>query len=288
VSRQIIQLHTINQWFAMDQQVRTMLLKALRIRDRLWQFRLKLEQDKVLLKDSKWVPCTKCNQTGWCWKHPRKAGVHPSAISTTPCLLKVYWEAIGVEASVMHEARALLLFDLGTAAHDMLQRFGLSGAWGEYYKPEIPIEETELAQDLMMVGHADADNIIAIDDIPGAPIFEVGVIHEYKTINDKGFEGLKGKPKSQHLAQATIYSACLNRPVVVYLYLNKNNSNMEDFPIEFNPQVWNAIYERAQVVKQHLIEQTEPKAEVGYHCGQCAYMYGCAAYKASKSKKGQP
>lgn len=270
----------------MDEQVRTMLLKALRVRDRLWAFRLKMEQEKVLLKESKWVPCAKCGQTGWCWKHPRKAGVHPSAISTTPCLLKVYWEAIGVEASVMHEARELLLFDLGTAAHDMLQKFGMSGAWGDYYKPEIPIEETELAKDLMMVGHADADNIIVIDDIAGAPIFEVGVVHEYKTINDKGFEGLKGKPKPAHQAQATIYSACLNRPIVVYLYLNKNNSNMEDFPVQFNHQIWNQIYERAKVVKQALIEQQEPKAEVGYHCNQCPYVYGCAAYKAAKGKKG--
>jgi hypothetical protein len=286
LNRQVVQLHTIEQWFAVDEQVRAMLLPRLRVRDRLWAFRLKLEQEKVDLTESKWVPCRKCDQTGWKWKHPRKPGVHPSAISTTPCLLKVYWEAIGKPAAVMHEARDLLIFDLGTAAHDMLQAFGQAGAWGSYYKPEIAIESTPLAQQFQIVGHADADNIIVIDDIAGAPIFEVGVVHEYKTINDKGFEGLKGKPKQAHMAQATIYSACLNRPVVVYLYMNKNNSNLEDFPVPFNPQVWNHIQQRAVTVKQCLDAQIEPKAEVGYHCGQCPYMYNCDAFKAAKGKKG--
>jgi len=284
--RQVVQLHTIDQWFSVDQQVRSILLKALRVKERLWAYRLKLEQEKMELKESKWVPCSKCQQTGWCWKHPRKAGIHPSAISTTPCLLKVYWEAIGREAAVMHEAKHLLLFDLGTAVHDMLQRYGTNGAWGDYYKPEIAIEDTPAAKELLIVGHADADNIIVIDDIPGAPIFEVGVVHEYKTINDAGFTGLKGKPKPQHTAQATIYAGCLNRPVVVYLYINKNNSNMEDFPIQFDVNVWNQIRSRAETVRNCLVVQQEPTPDVGYHCSQCPYVYNCHAYKAAKAKKG--
>src|SRR5690606_13913022 len=75
--RQVVQLHTIDQWFSVDQQVRSILLKALRVKERLWAYRLKLEQEKMELKESKWVPCSKCQQTGWCWKHPRKAGIHP-------------------------------------------------------------------------------------------------------------------------------------------------------------------------------------------------------------------
>jgi hypothetical protein len=186
----------------------------------------------------------------------------------------------------MHEARELLIFDIGTAAHNMFQAFGMAGAWGSYYKPEIPIEATEVAQDLYIVGHADADNILVIDDIAGWPIFEVGIVHEYKTINDNGFDSLKGKPKPQHKRQATIYSACLNRPVVVYLYFNKNNSNIQDFPVQFDPTVWEDIRKRVAVVKAALIAQKEPPAEVGYHCSQCPYVYQCAAYAAAKGKKG--
>jgi len=286
MSRPVLHLHTIEQWYSAPEGVRELVLRALRVRERLWAFRLKLEQEKVDLKEAKWIPCVECDQTGWRWKHPRKPGIHPSAISTTPCLLKVYWEAVGREASVMHEARELLIFDLGTAAHDMLQSFGMAGAWGSYYKPEIPIEQTPLAQQLGLVGHADADNIIVIEDIADAPIIEVGVVHEYKSINDKGFESLRGKPKPQHTTQATIYSGCLNRPLVVYLYFNKNNSNIVDFPVPFNYSVWENVAQRAMVVKQALEAQVEPKAEVGYHCGQCPYIYGCDAYKASKQKKG--
>lgn len=285
MSKQVVQLHTIAQWFSVDESVRTLLLRSLRIRDRLWAFRLKKEQEKVMMKGQSWVPCPKCDQRGWVSTHPRALGIHPSAISTTPCLLKVYWEAIGREAAVMHEARTLLIFDIGTAAHNMLQGYGEAGAWGDYYKPEIAIESTPLAQELGIVGHADADNIIVIDDIAGAPTFEVGVVHEYKTINNNGYEGLKGKPKAQHTAQATIYSACLDRPVVVYLYFNKDNANLQDFPVPFNPQVWENIRVRAAYVRDCLAAQQEPKPEVGYHCGQCPYVYNCDAYKASKGKK---
>lgn len=279
-----MQLHTIQQWYGIDQQLRGVLLKALRVRDRLWAHRLVREQHKMSDKTEGWVPCGRCEQKGWVYKKPRKAGIHPSALYSS-CLLKIYYEAIGVQAQLVHEARDLFIFDIGTAVHDMLQRFGKEGAWGEYYKAEVAIGETELAKSLMIEGHADADNIIVIDDIPGAPIFEVGVVHEYKTINNAGFDGLKGKPKPGHVQQATIYSACLDRPVVVYLYFNKDNSNLQDFPIAYQPEVWEKMSQKVLAVKNAIETGTPPPGSVGYDCSQCAYVYQCPVYAAAKGKK---
>lgn len=285
MSRPVVQLHTIEQWFSVPKEIQDTVLRALKIRDRLWAFRLAMEQQKLQPFEPHWSPCKHCDQRGWIYHYPRKAGIHPSAMSTS-CLLKIYYEAIGVQRQVTNEARELLIFDLGTATHDMLQSFGMKGVWGDRYTPEVPVGETPLAKELMIEGHADADNILTIDEIAGAPIFEVGIVHEYKSINDNGYEGLKNKPKPQHKQQATVYSACLNRPVVVYLYFNKNNSNIADFPVVFEPQLWETMRQKAAAVRDAVLSGTPPPGDVGYHCQQCGYVYDCPAYKLAKSKKG--
>jgi CRISPR/Cas system-associated exonuclease Cas4 (RecB family) len=282
--RQVVQLHTIEQWMAMNKEAQEMVLRALRVRERLWSFRLAKEQDKVSSKAAGWVPCKPCDKRGWIYRQPRKPGVHPSALGTT-CLLKIYFETVGIEQQVMHEARLLLLFDLGTAAHNMLQDFGLAGAWGEQYRAEVNIGDTALAQELMIEGHADADNILIVDDIAGAPIFEVGIVHEYKTINNRGFEELRNRPMPKHKMQATIYSACLNRPIVVYLYMNKDNSNIQDFPIVFEPHIWEAMKVKAKAVRDAVWDGTKPPADVGYHCKECGYNYQCEPYQAALAAK---
>jgi CRISPR/Cas system-associated exonuclease Cas4 (RecB family) len=288
VSRQVVQLHTIEQWFSVDPQVQQIILRALRVRDRRWAWRLNHEHSKLTTEPAPgWEPCKRCDQRGWILNEPRKAGIHPSAMYS-PCLLKIYNEAIGAPRELMHEASLLLLFDLGTAVHRMLQTFGAAGAWGDYYRAEVPIEETPIAQQLMIVGHADADNIIVVDEIPGAPIFEVGVVHEYKTINDAGYKKLSGRPLPQHKQQATIYSACLNRPVVVYLYMNKDNSNTQDFPIVFEPQLWDTMSKKAAAIRDAVLSKTPPSADVGYHCKNCGFHHQCEPYKAAiaAAKKG--
>lgn len=286
MSRQIVQLHTIEQWMALNQEAQAMILRAIRIKERLWAFRLIREKDKVSSKVSGWVPCKHCDQRGWVYKEPRKAGIHPSAMSTT-CMLKIAYEAVGVEQEVMHEARMLLLFDLGTAAHDMLQGYGKAGAWGPYYNAEVNIGMTPLAREYGIEGHADADNILIVDDIAGAPIFEVGIVHEYKSINNRGFEELRNRPMAKHKQQAIIYSACLNRPIVVYMYMNKDNSNVQDFPIVFEPHMWETMKSKAATVRDALVAGGKPPADVGYHCKECGFKNSCEARKALQDAKGK-
>jgi hypothetical protein len=285
--RPVVQLHTIEQWSALDKPTQDTILRAIKIRDRLWAWRLVHEQQKNSNPPPEgWYACKRCEQRGWVYQRPRKAGIHPSALHSV-CLLKIYYEAIGVEQEVAHEARELLIFDIGTACHGMLQHFGAHGVWGSSYVPEVPIEETPVAKELGIVGHADADNILVIDEIPGAPIFEVGIVHEYKTINSKGFDNLHGKPKPQHIQQATIYSKCLNRPIVDFLYLNKDNSNIQDFPVPFMPHIWEEMEKRAITVRDAVASGTPPHGNTGYHCGQCGYIYQCEAYKlAHPAQKG--
>lgn len=290
MSKTVIQLHTIDQWMLVDKSIRQIILQHIRLKDRLLKF-LKENYGKQKMvvqdQDAKWRPCKKCGQTGWLLNEPRLPGIHPSQLPH-PCLLKVYYEMDGKEAKEKLEARTMLIFDLGHAVHDMLQGYGRAGAWGPVYSHEarLTAELQELSEELMIEGHADAENILTIDDIPDSPyIYEVGLIHEYKSINTNGFEKLT-RPKPEHKVQAMVYSACLNRPIVVYLYLNKNDCSLSDFPVAFDPEMWATIEGKSRLLKQHFIDKTPPPASTGFHCQQCAYVYDCAAYKDTMIKKG--
>lgn len=198
-------------------------------------------------------------------------------------MLKIYNDIIGMPGQEKVEPRLRLIFDLGHAVHHMFQTYGLNGAWGPNYQHEVEINgaHQDLADQLMIEGHADAENILIIDDIPDAPIYEVGLVHEYKTMNSNGFKNLKS-PKPEHKVQGVLYSRTLNRPVTVYLYFNKDDANLADFPVQFDPGVWEHIQDKALLLRQHYDAKTPPQGSVGFHCQQCAYVYSCPDYRAAQ------
>lgn len=284
MSKPVVQLHTIDQWFQVDPQIRALILKNLKLKDRLWKF-LGETIRMPAPTEPFWAPCKKCDRRGWYEVHPRYPGIHPSQINND-CMLRLYNDVVGIEGQQRHEARMQLVFDLGHAVHAMFQSYGLKGAWGPYYIPEAPIngELQQLAEMLMIEGHADADTIITVD-IEGSPvIYEVGVVHEYKTINTHGFSKLT-RPKPEHLRQALIYSACLNRPVVAYLYFDKNDSNLVDFPVEFNPELWRIISAKIQMMVDFYKRGVAPQGDPGYHCQECPYVNSCHDYRESMTRR---
>lgn len=201
-------------------------------------------------------------------------------------MLKLYKELVGEDGQRKVEPRSQLIFDLGHAVHSMFQGYGKKGAWGPNYEPEAPIggEIQELAERLMIEGHADADTTMLVEPPNSPVIYDVGIVHEYKTINSKNFAKLT-RPKPEHKMQATIYSACLNRPVVVYLYFSKDDSNLADFPVEFDAQVWANVSGKIQTMLEFYRQGLPPKGEAGYHCQDCAYVNNCSDYKEQMTKR---
>jgi CRISPR/Cas system-associated exonuclease Cas4 (RecB family) len=284
-AKKIVKLHTIDQWMELDKAMRPIILQHIKLKDRLYKFLKEKwagnKKETLHNEDSKWRPCPVCDKRGWIPTEPRLPGIHPSQLPH-PCLLKTYNEMTGKEGQEKIEARTMLIFDMGHAIHDMLQSYGRMGAWGPEYHHEVRLSKDlqELSETLMIEGHADAENILVIDDIPDSPyIYEVGLVHEYKSINSNGFEKLT-RPKPEHKVQAMVYAAALNRPIVVYLYFNKNDSNIADFPVAFEPELWTVIEGKARLLKSHFESKTPPPASTGFHCNQCPYVYGCEAYAA--------
>jgi CRISPR/Cas system-associated exonuclease Cas4 (RecB family) len=279
--RPVVQVHTIEQWDALDQQTKTLILQNIKLKERLWKFLfMKSQVKKEPLQSPTWASCKKCGQRGWILKTPRHPGIHPSQIAK-PCDLRIFNEMVGKEGREKIESRLQLIFDTGHAVHDMFQNYGAAGAWGPEYKAEVKVngEFQKISEELMLEGSADADNILVIDDITSeGPIYEVGLIHEYKTMKAENFNKLSA-PKPEHKKQATIYSAALNRPIVVYLYLNKNDQNLMDFPVPFNHEEWAIIKQRCSFLVERFKILKPPPGNTGFHCKECAYSYDCVDYK---------
>jgi CRISPR/Cas system-associated exonuclease Cas4 (RecB family) len=286
--RQVVQVHTIEQWNGLNKETQSLLLKHIRLKERLWKFltdRNKTRNEhKVTYAEPTWIPCKRCEQKGWVLKRPRQPGIHPSQIPH-PCDLKLYNEMVGKDSIDQIEPRVQLIFDIGHAVHGMFQDYGRQGAWGPIYKEEVRVngEFQALAEEYMIEGSADADNILTIDDIPDAPIYELGIVHEYKTIKGENFNKLSS-PRPEHKKQATIYSAILNRPIVTYLYFNKNDSNLVDFPVPFDQTEWEDIKQRCKRLIHHFNVLQPPKGFTGYHCKECSYKTDCDDYKRSLNK----
>ena len=285
--RPVVQLHNTQQWLAQDPNLRILILQNIKLKDRLYRFLMEQNKRDNELMEAKWVKCRRCSDSeypGYVLLEPRYDGLHPSQVGH-PCLLKVYNDMVGTPGEQKVEPRMRLLFDLGHAIHHQFQSYGEAGAWGPIYKKEVEVSSKfqAMAEQLMLEGHADADNILTVD-IEGHPLYEVGLVHEYKSARSNIFEKLK-RPKPEHKQQAMLYGAALDRPVIVYLYMNKDDSNLADFPVEFEPELWNQIASKAQYLKNSYDARQPPQGETGFHCRECPYIFGCPAAKAAQAAR---
>lgn len=190
------------------------------------------------------------------------------------------------------EPRLQMIFDMGHAWHDVIQGYGKRGAWGpkKNYHEEVAIDPdasgvdgdiiNSMAELYWIKGAVDAVISPYYLEVPGMGKVAIRVIHEYKTINSNGYSKLT-KPKPDHMWQASIYSAVLDIPIVVYIYTNKDNCQMADFPVAFDHGLWQTIEAKIRKV-QHLVntnsvpDWSETSAVKNpRECAGCGYLKLC-------------
>jgi len=298
----MIEINTIQDFFNLPLQSRYEIQKALRTKDRLEQFII--GQRKVVGQEVKPVDaahwsecraCTKTGQPGWVWVEQRRDDndIHPSQIDK--CIKTLYYACTGqtAQAEEKHEPRLQLIFDLGHAWHDVLQKYGRRGAWVEPqdYFHEVPIDPDAMTPDgqpVLPVAHrywirGSADALLqrySLANVPGLGDVVIRVIHEYKTMNSGQFTKLTS-PKPEHKRQANIYAAVFNVPLVVYLYTNKDNCGMQDFPVPFDHSIWSEIATKCDQVQYYVNNEMMPPWEETSavknprECEGCGYLKLC-------------
>lgn len=298
----MFEINTINEFLSLPVTVREEIQKAIRGKDRLDQY-LKAQNKRVgkvkEVVEPHWEPCrlcTKTGQPGWEWieEHLRDdSDIHPSQIEK--CVKFLYYSCTGQTGHMEEfiEPRIQQLFDLGSAWHIVMQRYGKKGAWGNgnFYHPEASIDPDALTFDGLPVhpiaaqywikGHVDAViDRYEIDNVPGVGPLSIRLVHEYKTINSNGYSKLT-RPMPKHKMQATIYSAVLDIPIVVYFYTNKDDNKMADFPVPFDVTIWNEVVTKIIQVQSYVNTDQMPPWEVTAavknpaECMECAFRKLC-------------
>lgn len=308
----MLELNTIADFQALPLNLQGEVQKALRTKDRLEDFlrtlNKKAGQEIKPTHAAHWEQCDRCKGTGVCNRclnpdYPgyvfieesrNDADIHPSQINKC---LKMIWYSCNGHVGSMEEyvdPRIRLIFDMGSAVHDMMQRYGRQGAWGDpsHYHKEERIDPDALtfdgkpvhplANSLWIRGSADAliDKYVC-NNVPGIGDVSVRIVHEYKTINSNGYSKLT-RPKPEHKYQATIYSAVFNAPLVVYIYLNKDNCQIHDFPVPFDNTIWNEVVAKIGRVQHYTnLGEMPPWEETSVannqqECLECGYRKICA------------
>lgn len=295
-------INTINEFLALPTNLRDEIQKAIRAKDRLDTFlrsqNKRVGQERPVVAPH-WEECKKCKpfgQPGWVWKeeHVRdNSDIHPSQIDK--CIKALYYACTGQDDQLEEfiEPRLQQLFDLGSAWHLVMQGYGKRGAWcdPEAFHPEATIDPDaktfdgiavhDLAEKYWIKGHVDAviDRYV-LDAVPGIGPVTIRLVHEYKTINSNGYSKLT-RPKPEHKKQATIYAAVLDIPIVVYMYTNKDDNKMADFPVPFDHTIWNEVVAKVIGVQSYVNTNQEPPWEVTSavknpsECGECGYRKLC-------------
>lgn len=150
----------------------------------------------------------------------RAKGVfHPSQL-LTQCKRYMCYDLLNTPPSDKVVSRGISgplqrTFDVGTWYHVYIQN--ILYQLGLLEQAEVPIENP----DRFITGSA--DGLFKIE------VFGEKVVLEIKTMNDMFYKRAIFKPFKKHEFQASIYAREIGAKKVLYLYINKNTSEMKDF-----------------------------------------------------------
>ena len=192
---------------------------------------------------------------------------------TMGCGRMLYYTYIGAPSESSWEPRMRRILDTGTGIHKQLQLYIHEHAnrtnGEEEFEDEADINpDTNTVADQLDIS-AHVDGIYQIH-VPAEIQFGL----EIKSINDAGYKKTSGI-HPEHSIQGTVYQACLDLPVMLFLYYNKNDSSMAEFVQTFDKFKWAAIEAKLNMVREHALSNTEPPQESSYACHNCKYKKVC-------------
>lgn len=235
------------------------------------------------------------------WNCPRlKKVFHPSGL-IGDCDFKLFLDLWGANYVPKQTKFLQMIFDTGTAVHSQLDYLFMTHAADLDYDfiPEIGFKptyvedttgkegetwvENDTIDELRTAGHADGQmtRVFRI----GKKEIRLRIVFEFKTISSSGFRKLT-KPHSAHLKQVHAYMTCLDVPITVILYINKDNSNTVAFPIIYDRELWLPLEKRMRHVKALVENYQEPVRKTGSGCRSCGYLETCAPPLPKRSRGG--
>ena len=202
------------------------------------------------------------------------ANIHPSELLQA-CPRALFYRLTKVPTTNTKQginAQLQRIFDNGTWFHRYVQ--SLLRKSGLLESAEVGFHNT----DLNLIGHTDGILKFVIDTGVKRMILEV------KTINSFGFANIikKGKPNDYHVYQASIYARELNIDAILFLYYNKDTSDMHEYVIHKKDFIdfQNDAYEKIESINESVNNNELPKRmcksvteEMAMSCQYCNHCF---------------
>ena len=168
---------------------------------------------------------------------PNRAGVFfPSLLGST-CDKHLYLSYRGMLAPSTIHSYTRRIFDNGSFLEERMTTY--FEKMGILKEREIPCN----CEDPPISGRADF--------LLSHPLYSE-VVLELKSINDKGFKNLRGKPKREHLIQLQLYLHLLKMERGIVLYENKNDQKLKAFQVKRSAKEWNALVKRCTEIQDAI------------------------------------
>lgn len=199
------------------------------------------------------------------------------------CGRELYYSLTDAESEGAWQPRIRRILDTGTAIHTQLQLYLKVVAErfeGFEFEEEADIDPdvNEIANMLDISGHTDGICVVTAKDL----MVRFGL--EIKSINANGYKETRSI-HAEHIMQGTVYQKCLDLPFMLFLYYNKNDSQMAEFVQVFDHKRWDAIEEKLNIVRDAAIEEDPPPQEPGYQCSRCKYQRVCDPPKRQRGAR---
>lgn len=213
--------------------------------------------------------------------HKRKPGIHASEVSGCP--RRIVYSLMAEKRVELSKNEWKKRFKIGHAVHEMFQKdFAKMAEKSNYsitFQDEVKIApgpDQPVASTWQI--HSSCDGVFTIrESWDGPALVRCGL--EIKTASPTDFGSLKA-PKPEHIEQAHVYMACLNVPLMWFLYYNKGNQNYTgsdnpSFFIRFDPNKWKELEGRFEEAHQHVRLNTLPDRRESVACEFCAFSWTC-------------
>lgn len=237
------------------------------------------------------------------WNRPRlKKVLHPSSLSD-PCDYRLFLDLWGADFVPKQSKTLQMIFDTGTAVHGQLDYLFATHAVKEDYTfvPEVGFKptyidakscgsgpvwfENDTIDELRCAGHA--DGLIIRKFNIGGKIVELRIVIEFKTISSSGFRKLT-KPQISHTKQVHAYMTCIDAPIAVIMYINKDTSSLLAYPFLYDQEFWAEMYNRIIMINEIYHNYEEPSKRITNSCLSCGYYEECEPPISKRKYTGAP
>lgn len=207
-------------------------------------------------------------------RHRRQERFHPSSLERK-CDNYLYLELLGgrrVPKALGKKTGGI--FDIGTACHLMFDYWMESRAHkhGYVHESEFKIENLDPALKLRMCGSADGYSERRFGNII------VRIIWELKTASGESFSRLGAHPKKSNLVQSHAYAHAADVPIIIVVYMNKENGMINCFIEPFDRGLWLPQQRRMEDLAKLANDErliTHAHRHITKSCRYCDFLEEC-------------